>query len=277
MRQLAIHNPFGAPVFHEDTVSSTMDVCRALAAEGGVHGTVISADFQETGRGRAGRPWDMDRGENLPFTVLLRYPRIEAAPEALTLKTGLAVSLAIEDFLPSLAGKVQVKWPNDIMIRCPAQFDGTAPGAGPAGVFRKAAGILAEARGGTVFVGVGINVAQKNFSGLLRNKAASLALAADTAPGPESRFILLEKILFRLYGELEAPRAEGAESDSWRGRLLARLYRRGEVVTFVEGAAGSGRELRAALAGIGPKGELLLRVDGEAEARPFVTGELRVY
>ncbi|MDR1587681.1 MAG: biotin--[acetyl-CoA-carboxylase] ligase [Treponema sp.] len=271
MKQLAIRNPFGAPVYHEDTVSSTMDVSRALAAEGGVHGTVISADFQETGRGRAGRPWNMDKGENLPFTVLLRYPRIEAAPEALTLKTGLAVSLAVEDFLPSLAGKVQVKWPNDIMIRGPA-------GTGSAVHARKAAGILAEARDGTVFVGVGINVSQKNFSDLLRNKATSLALAADTVLAPESRFILLEKILFRLYRELEAPpRPEGADSESWRGRLQARLYQRGEMVTFIEGAAGSGRELRGTLAGIGPKGELLLHVGGEAAARPFVTGELRVY
>ncbi|MDR1319325.1 MAG: biotin--[acetyl-CoA-carboxylase] ligase [Treponema sp.] len=288
MKRLTLHNPFGAPVYHENIVSSTMDVSRALAAEGSPHGTVAAADFQEAGRGRAGRSWDMNRGENLPFTILLRYSRAGEIPKALTLKTGLAVSLALEDFLPSLAGKVLVKWPNDIMIPASPQFDDSAaPGAGPAAVFRKAAGILAEARGGTVFVGVGINVSQRRFPGLPRDKATSLALAAGVAIAPESRFTLLEKILRRLYEELEAPprRAEGPEGpeaedarpESWHGRLEARLYKKGERVTFSEGAADSGRDIAGTLDGIGPGGELLLRLEGETEARPFVTGELRVY
>jgi BirA family biotin operon repressor/biotin-[acetyl-CoA-carboxylase] ligase len=274
MKRLALYNPFGAPVYHDATVSSTMDISRALAAEGSPHGTVVSADFQEAGRGRAGRSWDMDRQGNLPFTILLRYAGAEAIPKALTLKTGLAVSLAIEDFLPSLAGKVLVKWPNDIMIPAPARFDDSAPpDTEPAVEFRKAAGILAEAGDGTVFAGVGSHVAHRRCPDALRARAARRALAAGAAIPPESRFTLLEKILRRLYGELEAP----PFPESWRGRLEARLYKRGEKVTFIEGAADSGRELAGILAGIGPGGELLLRVEGESEPRPLVTGELRVY
>jgi BirA family biotin operon repressor/biotin-[acetyl-CoA-carboxylase] ligase len=267
MRQLAILNPFDAPVYHEETVSSTMDVSRGLAAEGAPHGTVITADFQEAGRGRGReRLWDMDRG-NIPFTVLLRYGKIEAIPRALTLRTGLAVALAIEEFVPGLAGAVTVKWPNDIMIR--AVFDAKA---------KKAAGILAEAEGGTVHIGIGINVAQSEFPLSLRDKATSISLAAGRQIVPEARFTLLEKILSRLYRELEAPEEKaGGRSSDWRGRLEERLYKKGEQVCFIEGEAGSDRIVEGCLAGIGPGGELLIVPRGETGARPFVTGELRVY
>jgi BirA family biotin operon repressor/biotin-[acetyl-CoA-carboxylase] ligase len=154
MMNLKIPNPFNAPVFHEETVKSTMDVSRLLAARGEPHGAVITADFQTAGRGRGGkRSWNMDRKTNLPFTVLLRYPNIKAVPVALTLRVGLAAALAIEDFAPSLSGVLKIKLPNDIMI-------------GP----KIAAGILAETDGETVHIGVGINVAQKEFPGVLKKR-----------------------------------------------------------------------------------------------------------
>lgn len=255
MNRLSISNPFNAPVYHAVTVASTMDVSRSLAAQDAPHGTVITADFQEQGRGRGReRSWDMDRGTSLPFTVLLRYPRIEAIPRALTLRAGLATALAIEDFAPALAGAVLVKWPNDIMVGS-----------------KKTAGILAEAGGGNVHIGIGINVAQNEFPGALRDKATSLSLAAGGDISPEGRFVLLEKILARLYEELEAPAAD------WRGRLERRLYQKGAEVCFIEGAAGSDRAVEGRLEGIGPGGELLILPRGEPAARSFVTGELRVY
>ena len=253
MRLLAIQNPFNAPVYHEETVSSTMDVSRLLAERGEKHGAVIAADFQEAGRGRVReRPWDMERGNNLPFTILLRYGRLEAIPAAITLRTGLALALAIEDFVPALEGRVRIKWPNDIMI-----------GA------KKAAGILAEAEAGNVFTGIGINVAQNEFPPALRDKAVSIGGAAGITIAPETRFTLLEKILARLYRELAAA--------DWRERLLERLYQKGQEVSFIDGAAGSNRAVRGRLDGIGQGGELLITPAGEARARAFVTGELRVY
>ncbi|MDR1858843.1 MAG: hypothetical protein LBQ69_05185, partial [Treponema sp.] len=117
MRRLAVPNPFNAPVYHEQAVSSTMDVSRVLAQSGKPHGTVITADYQRAGRGRVrGRSWDSSK-DGLYFTILLRYPRAEDIPPALTLRAGLAVALAIEDFAPALAGTVLVKWPNDIMLK----------------------------------------------------------------------------------------------------------------------------------------------------------------
>jgi len=266
MRQLAVFNPFNAPVYHEDVVDSTMKVSRALALRGEPHGTVITADFQEAGRGRIqGRSWNTDKSSSLLFTVLLRYPRIEAIPPALTLRTGLATALAIEDFGgtalggTALAGKVLIKWPNDIMIFA-----------------KKAVGILAEADGGDVHIGIGVNVAQKQFPDFLRDKATSIALAAGTEIASEERFTLLGKILARLHTEIET--AAGAD---WKSRIEERLYQKGEPVSFAEGAADSGKIVNGILSGIGPGGELLIAPNGspgsQAGSLSFTAGELLLY
>jgi BirA family biotin operon repressor/biotin-[acetyl-CoA-carboxylase] ligase len=268
MKTLDCPNPFGAPVYHEETVSSTMDLARLLARRGEPHGTVIAADYQEAGRGRTGRSWKMDKGQNLSFTILLRCP---ALPPALTLKAGLALSLALEDFAPPLAGRVRVKWPNDVML-----LGGNGAGTGA----RKAAGVLAEAEGPAVYLGIGVNLGQREFPEELRDKAGSVLGALEelrpgeggAAPDLPARapLRLLEKILPRLHGELEA-------AVPWKERLEERLFMRGEQVVFVNGAAGSGDLVEGLLCGIGGGGELLLLPRGAAEPRPFVTGELRVY
>ncbi|GAB6391937.1 MAG: biotin-(acetyl-CoA-carboxylase) ligase [Treponematales bacterium] len=273
MERLGIRNAFGPPVLYEETVSSTMDAAREMASRGFAHGSVIAAGFQEKGRGRQERPWRMERGKAIAFTLCLDYGAAPLIPPALTLRVGLAVASGIEDFLPPLAGRVVIKWPNDILLNSPA------PGA-PA---RKAAGILTEAEGGKVFIGIGVNVAQETFPPELADKAVSLyaACSAGAACGPgkaaalcsppphaSARFTLVEKILARLREELET-------EAPWRERLAARLYLRGKRVVFVEGAADSGREIRGVLSGVGAAGELLLIPDGEAAPRAFVTGELR--
>jgi len=262
MKPLSIYNPFNAPVYHEDTVDSTMEVSRALARNGAPHGTVIAADFQSAGRGRLReRAWHAERGINLAFTILLRFSGVEGIPPALTLRTGLAVSLAIEDFAPALAGCVLIKWPNDIFIAQPSAVG-------------KAAGILTEADGGDARIGIGVNVGQKRFPDFLRGRAASIGLALNREIADGERYELLEKILTRLHAEIETS-SRGAAND-WRGRIEARLYQKGRPVCFVEGPAGSEKTVTGVLSGIGPGGELLLTPDGGSETLSFTTGELRL-
>ncbi|MFW5747395.1 MAG: hypothetical protein ACOCX6_01225, partial [bacterium] len=76
-RLLDVPNPFGGPVYHASSTGSTMeDAARLLKGESGggaadtrpeeapVHGTVLSAGFQERGIGRiAGRVWHSPPGE----------------------------------------------------------------------------------------------------------------------------------------------------------------------------------------------------------------------
>jgi BirA family biotin operon repressor/biotin-[acetyl-CoA-carboxylase] ligase len=282
-----------------------MDESRRLAARGEPHGTVLCAGLQEAGRGRRSRSWIAAAGESLLFTILLRYPSFSTQPRAITLKAGLALSQAVEDFAPPLSGRVRVKWPNDLMIDS-----------------RKAAGILTEGDGEIVYIGMGVNVAQTVFPEAFRAKATSLALAlgvccasrvkpqkiadqaifyptnSENSPenrdflrhqaqkihkcnrllgnppacGAECRFLLLEKILSRLYRELALP-----ETGDWRKRLEDRLYRKGCPVRFFPGRADSGRLVEGTLEGIGPDGDLLITPPGAPGPESFITGELDVY
>ncbi|MDR0387433.1 MAG: biotin--[acetyl-CoA-carboxylase] ligase [Treponema sp.] len=256
MNFLSVLNPWNAPLRYHETVSSTMDESRRLAARGEPHGTVVVADYQEAGRGRAGRSWNADRGKNLFFTVLFRYSDIPSFPGALTLRTGLAVSLAVEDFAPVLSGAVLVKWPNDIMIDS-----------------RKIAGILTETDGKTVYTGIGVNVAQTVFPGDIAARAGSILRAVrfrDAGAPVPVRAFLLERILARLH-------AEFASAGPWRERLEERLYMKGRPIRFAAGGADSDRIVEGVLAGIGAGGELLIIPEGKTAPEAYVTGELRVY
>jgi len=267
-----IQNPFNAPVYHEENLSSTMDFSRQLAAQGAPHGTVIIADFQEKGRGRGNnRTWEMERGDDLAFTVLLRFQSIKNISSALTLRAGLALSLAIEDFLPCLKSKVMVKWPNDIIIND-----------------KKTAGILCEADGGNVFLGIGVNLRQRVFPEYLQ-KATSIynEQVAGSSEGEGKReegegrrekgrenigrFVLLERILFRLYDELE-----NTARLNWKACLEKRLYKIGEDIVFFDGAADSRKEVSGQLAGIGENGELLIFSYDEREIKSYITGEIKL-
>ena len=129
-----------------DSVDSTNEEAKRLAAGGAGNGTIVWAGRQTAGKGRRGRTWVSEPG-NLYCSILLR-PDIKAASAShLSLLTGLAVADTVAAMVPPSAD-VQVKWPNDVLIER-----------------RKVAGILLETAGGTesglewVVVGVGINVA----------------------------------------------------------------------------------------------------------------------
>ncbi|MFZ5877645.1 MAG: biotin--[acetyl-CoA-carboxylase] ligase [Nitrospirota bacterium] len=135
-----------------DEVSSTNTLALDLAAAGAAERTVLLADSQTDGRGRAGREWRTPHGTALAMSIIFR-PRFGSA---LWPWLGLAAALAVRDAIsrvPGISGAV--KWPNDVVI------------AG-----RKVAGILLETRhAGThasdaaVVIGIGINV---------NNRAAAL-------------------------------------------------------------------------------------------------------
>ena len=133
----------GAAALHVyDRVGSTMDVAHALAADGAGHGTVVLADQQTGGRGRAGRTWASSGGTGVWLTFVARVDD-PAALEVLSLRVGLALAEAVA---PLADGPVAVKWPNDLLV------------AG-----RKLAGILVEARWRDgrpewAAIGVGVNV-----------------------------------------------------------------------------------------------------------------------
>jgi BirA family biotin operon repressor/biotin-[acetyl-CoA-carboxylase] ligase len=131
-----------------DSIGSTNDEALAWAAQGVADGSLILADEQTAGRGRAGRKWVTPRGSALAFSLILRPSAREA--DSPSLFTGLA-ALALVDALKAYKLSAQIKWPNDVLLKR-----------------KKCAGILVESVWmgdalDAVVIGVGVNVLQASL------------------------------------------------------------------------------------------------------------------
>ena len=118
-----------------DSCESTQSLLDASMPEG----ALAVADYQTAGRGRLGRSWEAPAGTALLCSLVLKPPPGREARE-LSLVAGVAVADALERII-GLA--LQIKWPNDVMLRR-----------------RKVAGCLAELRDAAVVLGIGVNVNQ---------------------------------------------------------------------------------------------------------------------
>lgn len=123
-------------------VPSTNTALAAAARDGAPDRTVLVAEHQTAGRGRAARHWVAPARSGLALSVLLRPTEVPQRRWGwLPLLAGVALCRTVSALgeLPAA-----LKWPNDLLL-----------GAGR----RKAAGILAEVvTGPAVVVGIGLNV-----------------------------------------------------------------------------------------------------------------------
>ncbi|MCS6965443.1 MAG: biotin--[acetyl-CoA-carboxylase] ligase [Candidatus Kapabacteria bacterium] len=175
------------PHFRYGSVSSTNDVARELLRD--LPAVFVSAQYQERGRGRHGRPWIGDHGANIYCSLGLRHlqplsaqaiPGLIALGAIATWETIIALTDSPTLFL--------LKFPNDMLGRCP---DGS---------WRKLAGILVEhiaiPNGPASIIGIGINICQTKFPSPLAARSTSLSLLGfNLAP---------EDVLFPLKQNLEA-------------------------------------------------------------------------
>lgn len=101
-----------------DETHSTSSLLRETYDDSLPHLFTIRTDFQTAGRGQAGNSWESEKGKNLLFSTLLRYPEVEAANQwRLSMLVAVAVREAIASILSPLAFRlspITIKWPNDI-------------------------------------------------------------------------------------------------------------------------------------------------------------------
>ena len=101
-----------------DETHSTSSLLRETYDDSLPHLFTIRTDFQTAGRGQAGNSWESEKGKNLLFSTLLRYPEVEAADQwRLSMLVAIAVREAIASILSPLASRlspITIKWPNDI-------------------------------------------------------------------------------------------------------------------------------------------------------------------
>ncbi|MEW5940406.1 MAG: biotin--[acetyl-CoA-carboxylase] ligase [Chloroflexota bacterium] len=279
-----------------DSVGSTNDLALAWATEGAPDLSLILADEQTQGRGRAGRKWITPRGTALAFSLILR-PALTPTPvsdrptgrgesdlalrhslrsqgnapglvserptgmgEAVSLLTGLG-AVALVDALKKYGLAAQIKWPNDVLLNR-----------------KKCAGILVEsvwtgeALDASV-VGMGVNA----LAGAVPPAEDLLfpATSVEEALGrPADRLDLLYEILAALLARrprLASP-AGGELAEAWEEALAFK-----EEPVRVEG--GSGETLEGRIAGLESDGALRLQTSrdkivtvhfGEMRLRPAV-------
>src|ERR1700741_3515530 len=114
LRQRLKGSLFGKHIYHFFKVDSTNRVALDLGHAGEPEGAVILAEEQTSGRGRAGRSWHSERAAGVYVTLLLRPKLAPVQAPLLTIMAGLFARSAVQA-LTGLA--VDLKWPNDLLIR----------------------------------------------------------------------------------------------------------------------------------------------------------------
>jgi len=215
-----------------ETGSTNHDLL-AEARAGAPEGTWLRAETQSGGRGRMGRSWLSPPG-NLYASTIVRLHAGEPEPEPATL--ALVAAVALEEVASAYAGpgRLQLKWPNDLMV-------GSA----------KLAGILLERADDAVVIGFGVNLAHHPEN--LERPTASLAALGVAAPEPALFLTDLADALARWIGRW---RSEGL--GPVRARWIERAHPVGSAL-LAGGVAGL-------FEGLDSQGALLLRrADGSVD------------
>lgn len=175
---------FGSELYYYGEIDSTNRVAEKLCQQSFREGTAVIADSQTEGRGRGTNQWFSPSGENLYFTLLLKpHP---SYLHRIPFIAGLAIARALNE----LELKIDLKWPNDVVI-----------------ADRKIGGILVQSAMEAdvmkyAVVGFGINVNTKSFPSNLKDTATSILMELGKAVNRESILAAVLMNFERLYSEM---------------------------------------------------------------------------
>ena len=262
---------FVVPVI-DSTNSALLRAARdpLAAADPGLEGVwtppcLLVAQTQTAGRGRQGRTWVSDAGEDphRSLTFSLSIPLPPASTPGLSLAVGVSLAEALDPARPGQPARMRLKWPNDVWLA-----DAGAPGGG-----RKLGGILVEtqgtAAGRVAVIGVGLNIRPLDVADASTGVAAWSEIEADAqAPAALHRVApALLQALDRFEREGLAPFLPAfAARDALRGRPVVTTLA-SSPLGWAEGIDHEGRlQLRV------PGGELVAVASGEVSIRPAAGG-----
>jgi BirA family biotin operon repressor/biotin-[acetyl-CoA-carboxylase] ligase len=228
----------------ESTGSTNADLL-ARALRGEPEGAVLAAEEQRAGRGRMGRTWTAPPRAALTFSLLLKPAVPPARLGWLPLLAGVAAAAAVT----TVTGvDTRLKWPNDLLA-----------------ADAKLAGILAEAAGDAVVVGIGLNVSTEPAEfpsprpGAL--PATSLRAAGATAPNREDILLAILDGFERWY---RAWQQAGGDPD--RSGLRPEYTRLSATIgRTVRAELPGGQALSGPAVGVDSDGRLLVRVSSGSE------------
>ncbi len=216
----------------EEVDSTNNEALRRLAEIDNL--SVIAVVHQTAGRGQRGNLWQTYAGENLTFSMVVKFghgafPPLEASRQFVITR---CVTLGVTDYLGSEGIDCAVKWPNDIYVRN-----------------KKICGILIEntLRGSFLassVIGIGLNVNQKDFPPQLVNPVSMTMLTGKEYD--------LKAGLRKLCGFIRSRLGSYDNADEYVGRL----YRFGIFNEYV--VCSTGESICAKIVGVSDRGMLCL-------------------
>ncbi|MDX1436287.1 MAG: biotin--[acetyl-CoA-carboxylase] ligase [Anaerolineales bacterium] len=171
--------PLG-PIRYYDSIGSTNEAARAWAGLGAPDLSLIVADEQTAGKGRARRSWQTPAQTALAFSLILRPPSgklTEGLSTHLSGACGLAVSSSINKMFTL---ESEIKWPNDVLIGG-----------------KKVCGILIESdwsgdRQLAIVAGIGVNIFKESVPPPAELRSPGTSLEHELGYKPERLSILAE-------------------------------------------------------------------------------------
>jgi BirA family biotin operon repressor/biotin-[acetyl-CoA-carboxylase] ligase len=241
---------FGKRIHHFFKTDSTNRVAIDLGYAGEPHGSVVLAEEQTAGRGRAGRSWYSERASGIHVTILLRPQLSPADAPLITLLAGLSAREAVRTHTGMTP---DLRWPNDVILNG-----------------KKLGGVLAEmhAEPGRIHflvLGIGINVNHARFPANLAAIATSLRMQTGRT---HSRIELLARLLRQLESDYNRFLASGAKQ-LLEQFAAASSYAEGKRVRITNGR----ESFVGTTAGLEPSGLLRVRRD-DGNVSVVVSGDV---
>ena len=247
--------------------------------------SVLSALSQSEGRGQKGNKWSSVPGENLTFSIVLKFGEQTAGELrlAVTAREQFVLteitSLSIVEFLSRHGIKAKIKWPNDIYVGD-----------------KKICGVLIEnsLRGKNLsssIIGIGLNVNQRNFDVNLPNPTSMIL---ETGIEEDIRSCL-EEFMDIFQGYLLAASASGPNRSlsgpelcllNLREHYLSYLWRYNTQARYIDLTLQSqplqtdsegelpGREFTGIIRGLSPIGHLVVEDIEKGELKEFAFKEI---
>jgi BirA family biotin operon repressor/biotin-[acetyl-CoA-carboxylase] ligase len=215
-----------------DSTNSTNNYAMGLIAEGkAVDGFAVFSNEQTEGKGRRGKAWKSNKGENIILSIIADMQWLSLSRQ---FELSAAVALGCYGLLNQYSPrKVAIKWPNDLFIND-----------------SKAGGVLIEnSIKGTLWqwavIGIGININETDFDEL-PFKPMSLKLATGNSYNPVELAKQLVNLIFKHIerikkGEFPVLLEEYNEHLFAKNRLVK--LKKGNIVfeTTITGVSSSGQ------------------------------------
>ena len=236
-------------VWFFEAVPSTNSTAADLLAGGLQPPALVVTAHQTAGRGQPGKTWFSSPAS---LAVSFVVPAgVHRPVQRLPLVVGLGVREVVAGIAPDLTQRVQVKWPNDVLIGG-----------------RKVAGVLCERKSGADIIGIGINI--RHEPGEVPPELRGSIIALSDIGATVNRWDLLAALAEALRARL----LEATSAESWEWALSQWPAHDALLGRAIEVSTPQG-PLRGVANGIDSEGRLRVTLPGGDTA--FVTsGSVRI-